>query len=102
MDINTGTKEFVAAYANASDAILDNNGGSLKSATSEKKDIYALSNANTIIAVNSVKAGDAMVETSDGKTEKSAWYNSTSVVPTNTLPFITRNTNDSVFGYSNS
>ncbi|MBQ9267506.1 MAG: InlB B-repeat-containing protein [Clostridia bacterium] len=103
MDMNDGVLEYVAAYVNYDSATLSGNGASLKNGDSENVDVYfAAGGSNTLNAINTYKYGDALVETSSGASENSAWYNSTTVVPTAAKPFIARGTGDSLFGYTSS
>ena len=41
-----------------------------------------------------------MIETSSGEGDNSSWFNSSSIQPSASAPFIARNTADSLFGYT--
>ena len=99
-DVNSNTIEYLAAYVDNDSAVLTSNGARLESASGKYKDVYEnYANTSTINEANSSKMGDALVETSNGETLNSAWYNSMTVQPTENKPFIARGTGDTMFGY---
>ena len=68
--------------------------------TNEKFDIYSYNGANLTYDSNeSEKNGDALVATSSGLSEKSAWYKGTTILPTVEKPYVLRRGDESYFAY---
>ena len=100
-DINSNGTEYIAAYIDDdSSSELDNNGSSLVDADNKDKNSYVTTgDSETLNSTNPTSIGDALVETSSGENANSAWFNSTTIQPRPSTPFIARGTGDSVFGF---
>ena len=65
-------------------------------------DKYKLTNLDYTSSTESAnkKYGDAIFATSSGKSDKSAWFGGTSILPTSEAPFIIRGLDSNLFAYS--
>jgi len=65
-------------------------------------DMYKLTNFDYTSSTesNSKKYGDAIFATSSGKSDHSAWFDGTSILPTRENPFIVRGLDSNLFSYS--
>lgn len=97
-DINEENEiEYVSAYINNSMTVST----SIQNGLDETKNVYITpGNYSTLNSTNPSTRGDAIIETSSGEDDNSAWYGSISVQPRQNTPFIVRCTGDSVFGFS--
>ena len=90
-DMSGGSWEFVSAYVNNVNSNLNNYASRLLSADKKYKDVYEVSNGNTLITPNAGYYGDSVYEISDtGLGENKSWYNDYSAIPGNDYAIFVR------------
>lgn len=99
-DICTSITEYTATYVYYDGSTsLNSNGSNLLNAEDKYKNEYAKAGTSgTFNDANSDVYGDALVETSNGKSTYSAWYNSKTEETSSEYPFIARGYG-TMFGY---
>lgn len=99
-DVCTSITEYTATYVYYDGSItLNSNGSNLLNAEDKYKNEYAKAETTgTFNDANVDVYGDALVETSSGKNEHSAWYNSQTEEISSEKPFIARGYG-TMFGY---
>lgn len=96
-DMSGGGSEFVAAYVDNGNAVLENNGNSLYHAEPKYKDVYTVSTKDTKKGnynINSDRYGEALYDVtlngSANNNSQNAWYSDYSCFPYGDVPFFVR------------
>jgi hypothetical protein len=91
--MSAGAWEYMAAYIDNGNTVLNTNGSGLIASDAKYKDIYTKASTdssanNYAIGIN--KKGDATYEISTTGTGTTSWYSDNSLMPSTTVPFFLR------------
>jgi prepilin-type N-terminal cleavage/methylation domain-containing protein len=92
-DMSAGAWEYMAAYIDNGNTVLNTNGSVIIASDAKYKDIYTKASTdssanNYAIGIN--KKGDAIYEISTTGTGTTSWYSDNSLMPSTTVPFFLR------------